>query len=211
MQRLTAFNFVTLDGYFQGPNADTSWHRHGAEQDEYAAEALTGGGTLLFGRVTYEMMAGYWTSPAAVKSSPIVARGMNSAEKIVFSRTLKTVDWNNSRLVKGRIDEEVRKLKEMPGKGMAILGSGSIVTQLAEHGLIDDYQIMVNPIAIGGGASLFKGLTKPLELKLTSTRVFKNGIVLLCYEPADRAPGAAQRRKAPKARRTEAVSMRRKR
>jgi dihydrofolate reductase len=182
MAKLNVFNFITLNGYFAGPSGDISWHRHGGEENEFAAEGAQSGSTLLFGRVTYQMMASYWPTPDALKTFPEVARGMNQAEKVVFSRTLKKADWNNTRFVKENIVEEVRKLKQRPGKGLTILGSGSIVTQLAEQGLIDEYQIMVDPVAIGAGTPLFEGLKGKLDLKLTGTRAFKSGVVLLTYK-----------------------------
>jgi dihydrofolate reductase len=183
MRKLTVFNFVTLNGYYKGPKEDISWHRHGAEENEYAAEGLRSGSTLLFGRVTYEMMASYWPTPAAIKNDPIVAEGMNKADKIVFSRTLKKAEWSNTRLVKDNILEEIKKMKQQPGKDMTLLGSGSIATQLAEHGLIDEYQIMVDPVVLGEGTPIFKGIKHKLDLQLISTRTFKSGVVLLSYQP----------------------------
>jgi dihydrofolate reductase len=182
IRKVTVFNFVTLNGYFKGPKGDIGWHKHGAEENQYAAESLRSGDTLLFGRVTYEMMAGYWPTPAAIKNDPIVAEGMNNADKIVFSRTLKKVEWNNTRLVKDNIAEEIRRMKQMPGNDMTLLGSGSILTQFAEQGLIDEYQIMVDPVVIGDGTPIFKDIKWKLDLKLTMTRTFKSGIVLLCYK-----------------------------
>jgi len=184
---VNVFNFVTLNGYFKGPKGDISWHRHGAEENEYAAEMLGSDNTLLFGRVTYEHMASYWPTPDAIKNDPVVAEAMNRAAKIVFSRTLKKADWSNTVVVKGNIVEEIRAMKKKPGKNMTLLGSGSILTQFAEQGLIDEYQIMVDPVALGDGTSLLKGITRPLNLKLTTTRTFGSGIVLLCYEPLEEA------------------------
>ena len=183
MGKVIAFNFVTLNGFFKGPGEDISWHRHGAEENEWGAEMLASGGTLLFGRVTYEMMAGYWSSPEAIKSDPSVAEGMNKADKVVFSRTLKKAEWSNTRLVKDNIGEEVKKMKQMPGKGMALLGSGSIVTQFADQGLIDEFQIMVDPVVLGDGTPLLKGINRKLDLKLTGTKAFQSGVVLLSYQP----------------------------
>jgi dihydrofolate reductase len=183
MRKVNVFNFITLNGCYKGPKGDISWHRHGAEENEYAADGLSSESTLLFGRVTYQMMASYWPTPIAIKNDPIVAEGMNNADKIVFSRTLKKVEWNNTRLVKDNITEEIRKMKQMPGKDMTILGSGSIVTQFAEQGLIDEYQIMVDPVVIGDGTPIFKDIKHKLDLKLTMTRTFKSGVVLLCYQP----------------------------
>jgi dihydrofolate reductase len=186
MSKVTVFNFVTLNGYFEGPKGDTSWHVHGAEESEYAVEMLRSGDTLLFGRVTYEFMAGYWPTLDAIKNDPIVAEGMNKADKIVFSRTLKKVEWSNTRLVKDNIEEEIGKMKQMPGKNMTLLGSGSIVTQLAQQGLIDEYQIMVDPVVLGDGTPIFKGIKHRLNLKLTRTRTFRTGVVLLCYQPVEK-------------------------
>ena len=184
MRKLGMFNFATLNGFFKGPGGDIGWHRHGAEENEYAAEGAGSGSVLLFGRVTYEMMAGYWPTPMAAKNDPAVAAGMNKSEKIVFSRTLKKAEWSNTKIIKGDLVEEVKKLKRGPGNDMTILGSGSIVTQLAEAGLIDSFQIMVDPVALGSGTPVFEGLKGVLSLNLTKTRAFKSGVVLLCYEPA---------------------------
>jgi dihydrofolate reductase len=183
MRKLTAFNFITVNGYFKGPEGDISWHKHDAEENEYAVEMLKTGNMMLFGRVTYEMMASYWPTWNAIKNDPIVAEGMNNAEKIVFSTTLQTAGWHNTSLLKENMEKEIRKMKQEPGKDMTILGSGSIVTQFAEHGLIDEYQIMVNPVVLGDGIPLFKNIKHTLHLKLTGRRTFKSGTVLLNYQP----------------------------
>ena len=186
MQRLISFTQVTLDGYFTGRNGDLSWAHEGpqdAEWNAFVAENASGGGQLLFGRITYELMVSYWPTPAARENDPVVAEGMNRLPKVVFSRTLDKASWSNTRLVKGDLATEVRRLKREPGEGMAILGSGSIVSQLAQAGLIDEYQIVVKPVALGQGRALFEGLKQKLSLKLTKTRTFTNGNVLLSYEP----------------------------
>jgi dihydrofolate reductase len=183
MRKLRAFNFITLNGYFKGPNGDTSWHKHGGEEEnKYAEEGAQSKSTLLFGRVTYKMMASYWPTAMAIENNPIVANGMNEAEKIVFSKTLKKADWKNT-LIVTNAEEEIRKMKKAKGNDMTILGSGSIITQLAQAGLIDEFQLMVDPIALGAGTTLFKNISPPLHLKLTNTKAFKSGVVLLCYEP----------------------------
>ena len=190
MARLSAFSFITLNGYVAGPGGDIRWHRHGAEENRYAAGALKAGNILLFGRVTYDMMAGYWPTDMARQNDPLVAEGMNSAEKIVFSRTLGKAAWSNTAVVSDRIAETVGEMKRRSGKDMTILGSGSIVSQFADQGLIDEYQIMVDPVALGGGVPAFRNITRPLNLRLTGTQAFSSGVVLLSYEPADspRAP-----------------------
>ncbi len=182
MRKVFMFNLVTLDGYFEGPNREIDWHNVDAEFNEYSIEMLNSVDTLIFGRVTYELMEDYWPTPAAKKDDPIVAEKMNCLPKIVFSRTLDKVEWNNSRLVKSNIPEEIQKMKKTSGKDMAILGSGSIVSELAPLGLIDEYRIMVNPVVLGGGKSLFEGINERLNLKLLRTRTFKSGNVLLYYQ-----------------------------
>jgi dihydrofolate reductase len=184
MRKISVFNFVTLDGYFEGSNRDISWAQHDAEGDDFSMEGLSSGATLLFGRVTYQLMASYWPTPLALKNTPVVAQGMNNAQKIVFSRTLQQADWKNTTLMKDNIVEEMKKIKQTSGNDMTLLGSGSILTQFAEQGLIDEYQILVNPVVVGDGTPIFKGVGHRLNLKLMSTRTFKNGNVLLCYEPA---------------------------
>lgn len=184
MRKLVVFNNVTLDGYFTDRNGDMSWaHKDDPEWNAFAADNAKGGGTLLFGRITYEMMASWWPTPQAMTSMPAVAERMNNLPKVVFSRTLDKASWNNTKLVKKDIAAEVRRMKKEPGEGMAIMGSGTIVSQLADEGLIDEFQIVVNPIALGSGRTMFDGVKKKLNLKQTKTRTFGNGNVLLCYEP----------------------------
>ncbi len=186
MRKLSMFNSVSLDGYFTDQNNDMSFAKPRAddtEWHEFAAGNASGNGVLLFGRVTYQMMESFWTSPQAMQMFPKVAEGMNRSEKVVFSRTLTKVDWNNTTLIKGDLVEEVKGLKAQPGNGMVILGSGQIVAQLTQAGLIDEYQIMLTPAIIGRGRTLFEGLQKHVPLKLIRSRVFKNGCVFLTYVP----------------------------
>ena len=184
MGKLGVFNLVTLDGYFAGPGGDISWHMVDEEFQQYAKKASNSGNTLLFGRVTYELMAHYWPTHAALKDDPVVAKGMNDSQKIVFSRTLVEADWANTRLVKGDLTEEVRKLKKQPGKDMTILGSGSIVAELTQAGLIDEYQMLLNPVVLGKGKTMFEGIHRKITLKLVKSHAFRNGNIMLYYEPA---------------------------
>jgi len=187
MRRLVAFENVSLDGYFTDANNDVSWaHLRTAEDPEwkaFVAENASGESQLLLGRKTYEMMAKYWPTPEASKNDPKTAKGINTLPKLVFSRTLASVSWANTKVVKGDLPALVRKLKKEPGPVMVILGSGSIVAPLAAEGLIDEYQLVVTPVALGKGRTLFEGVKKSLALKLARSRVFKNGNVLLYYEP----------------------------
>ena len=185
MPKLVAYNAVSLDGYFTDANGDMSWaHKRDPEWQAFVSENASGGGQLLFGRVTYDLMASFWPTPLAAQSNPIVVERMNGLRKFVFSRRLDNVSWNNTTLLKGDITTEVRKLKQQPGPNIVIMGSGSIVAQLAAAGLIDEYQIVLNPIVVGGGRTMFEGVKRKLPMKLASSRAFGNGNVVLFYEPA---------------------------
>ncbi|MDZ7367702.1 MAG: dihydrofolate reductase family protein [candidate division KSB1 bacterium] len=184
MRKLVVFNNVSLDGYFVDQNGDMSWaHKNDAEWNAFTAENASGNGVLVFGRVTYDMMASFWPTPMAMEMMPAVAAGMNSMPKIVFSRTLNEVTWHNTKLVKGDIAAAMRQLKQESGPDMVILGSGSIVAQFAQERLIDEFQIVVHPLVLGKGRTLFDGVKEKLALKLISSRTFGNGNVLLCYVP----------------------------
>jgi len=183
MSQLTSFTFISLDGYYKGQYEDISWHQHGGEEAAYSKEGLKTKNTLLFGRVTYEMMAGFWPTQMAMDMDAEVATGMNNANKIVFSRTMQKADWQNTTIIKDDIITKMKQLKRADGNNMTLLGSGNILTQFADHNLIDEYLVMIDPIAIGEGTSIFKGLQNKLKLKLTSTRTFNSGVVLLSYEP----------------------------
>lgn len=182
MRKVLVFNNVSVDGFFTDAGGDMSWaHKRDEEWNKFASSNASGRTELLFGRVTYEQMAAFWPTPQAAAMLPAVAAGMNAMKKIVFSRTLDTVSWQNTTLVKGDLVAEVRKLKQQPGAAMVILGSGSIVTQLTEARLIDEYQIVVNPIVIGKGRTLFETVNDRVPLQLTKTRAFQNGNVVHWY------------------------------
>ena len=186
MQTLIVFNNISLDGYFTDRDGRMNWAHNPVpdkDWDAFVAGNAGGGGTLVFGRVTYELMASYWPTPAAARNDPVMAGRMNAHSKIVFSRTLREAAWANTRLVKGDLAEEIRRLKSNDGPGLAILGSGSIVAQLARENLIDEYQIVVTPVALGSGRTMFEGIQKPIGMKLTKSRMFANGNAVLTYAP----------------------------
>jgi dihydrofolate reductase len=184
MTRVIVFNQVSLDGYFSDANGDASWaHKSDPEWNAFVAENASGGGTLAFGRITYEMMASFWPTPTAQKLAPVVAKQMSALPKVVFSRTLKEASWENTTVIEEASPAAIRKLKKESARDIVIMGSGSIVAQLAEGGLIDEYQLVVNPIVLGSGRTLFEGVTRKLALRRTTTRMFENGNVLLCYAP----------------------------
>ena len=159
MRRLSVFNNVSVDGYFCDAHGDMSWaHRQDAEWNAFASENASGGGVLLFGRVTYELMAGYWPTPEALETLPVVAERMNSLQKVVFSSTLEPPLWENTELAKGDIEAVVERMKQEPGPDMVIMGSGTIVSQLTDARLIDEYQVVVVPVVLGSGRTLFDGV-----------------------------------------------------
>ena len=184
MRQLIAFNNITLDGYFTDMHGDMSWaHTTDPEFRAFVENNTRAGGMLLFGRVTYELMAAYWPTPLALQNDPVVAGRINQMPKIVFSRTLHDPSWSNTSALHQDPVAAVRRMKQEPGQGMTILGSGSIVSQLTSARLIDEYQVVVNPVILGRGRTMFHGIESKLALTLTKTRAFANGNVLLCYQP----------------------------
>jgi dihydrofolate reductase len=185
MPKLVVYNSMSLDGFFTDAGGDMSWaHKRDPEWQAFVSENASGGGQLLFGRVTYELMAGFWPTPLAAQANPVVAERMNNLRKFVVSRTMENASWNNTTLLKGDLAAEVRKLKQEAGPNIVIMGSGSIVAQLADAGLIDEYQIALNPLVVGSGRTLFEGVKRKLPMKLARSRAFDNGNVMLFYEPA---------------------------
>jgi len=186
MNKLIVFNQVSLDGYFVDMHGDMRW-AHNAYKDEewdaFVTANASGGGLLVFGRITYDLMKSYWPTPFAFQNNPLVAERMNNLPKVVFSRTLDTASWNNTKLVKEGMAAEIRKMKNESGIDMAIMGSGSIVSQLTQEHLIDEYQIVMIPVVLGKGRTMFDGIKDRLSMTLTKTRAFANGNVLLCYVP----------------------------
>ncbi|MBV7530342.1 dihydrofolate reductase family protein [Chitinophaga sp. sic0106] len=184
MRKLISFQFLTLNGYFEDAKGHTDFTTQGADQRDFAISMLEKENVLLFGRITYEHMIAWWPTPAAAQLDPEMAAGMNNADKIVFSNTLQGTAWNNTRISSGDLIESVQHLKKSPGPNLALLGSNSILTQLATHNLVDEFQLMIHPIAIGNGHTLLGGLRHRIPLQLTSTQAFSNGVVLLTYIPS---------------------------
>jgi dihydrofolate reductase len=183
MRSVAMFNSVSLDGFFTDGSGDMSWaHSQDPEWQQFTSANAGGEAELLFGRKTYEMMASFWPTPQALQTMPAVAKAMNAMRKTVFSRTLKEATWQNSRIAKGDLVSEVRRMKEEAGPDILIMGSGQIVAQLTQAGLIDDYQFVTVPLVIGRGRPLFEGVTARPRLRLTKTRSFSNGNVVSWYQ-----------------------------
>ena len=180
MRKVFFSMMVSLDGFIEGPNGqwDLDWHVADDDFADYVTNMLGSIDAILLGRVTYQGFAEFWPS-----STEAEAPAMNELPKIVFSRTLDKVEWNNSRLVKDDAAEEVARLKQQPGKDLAIFSNG-LASTLAPHGLIDEYRFFVNPVVLGGGTPLLKGIKDRIKLKLLKTETFRSGVVVLYYQPA---------------------------
>jgi dihydrofolate reductase len=187
MRKIIVFNLVTVDGYFAGPHGEIDWHNYDAEMGEFSKVQMPTFGALMFGEVTYKLMESYWPTPEGQKSEPLVAEIMNTIQKIVFSETMENVEdgpvWKNVKVLHTIQHEEIMALKQQEGKDIGIFGSGTIVQQLTNLGLIDEYRLVVNPLVLGQGKLLFDNIEKRLNLKLVNTKVFRNGNVLLYYQP----------------------------
>ena len=188
MKKIVTANWVSVDGFFAGPNGEIDW----VVSDPEVVKAWHEVGdmhsdTLLSGRLSYQSFENVWPGvardPNASEGMRKLAEEMNQLNKIVFSRTLKEVTWQNSQLFHGDLIEEVQRLKQGNGASIVIFGSGTIVAQLAEAGLIDEYLFTITPVVLGKGKQLFQDVKK-LELKLLETRDFKSGNVLLRYAAA---------------------------
>jgi dihydrofolate reductase len=188
MPKISAYEQVSVDGFFATEDNDISWsHREPMPEElrRWVTENASGADVVAFGRRTYEMMQAFWPTPAAAKQFPEVAKHMNAATKIVFSRTLESVSWSGARIARD-LPGEIRKLKAEAKHDVTVLGSGTVVSELVRLGLLDELQLLVFPVVLGRGRSLFPTVAResPLHLTLTSSRTFPNGAVYLRYSPA---------------------------
>lgn len=178
MRDLILWDMLSLDGLFEGPDNDLGWFRFDDDLEEYILDSQRAADTILFGRRTYEGMASHWQSEEGE-----IADFMNSVPKVVFSRTLERVTWNNSRLVSDDVPGEVARLKQQAGGDMFVFGSADFSATLIEHGLADEYRIGLNPVILGEGTPFFKGRSKQLPLTLVDVKPFSSGLVILHYRP----------------------------
>lgn len=188
MRKLVLFLHSSLDGFVEGPNGpmDISWVAYDGDLEKHAREILSTADTVLWGRGTYQMMHSYWPSvpsdPSASQHERDHAEWIEKTAKVVFSTTLENVEWNNSRLVKAEVEEEIKRLKQQPGQDIVILGSPRFAHTLMQLGLIDEYKITVSPVLIGSGLPLFQGIQEKINLKLIENKTFDSGAIGLVYQ-----------------------------
>ncbi len=196
LRRIVMFNWVTADGYFAAADGNLDWVVPDEAQARAAAEGILNFDTVLFGRRTYELFEGFWRHAVVNDDGTVpdphhpgrrssehgaIALALNRMTKLVFSRTMKEVAWRNARLVRELDAREIETLKKQPGKDLIIFGSGSIVSQLTQHALIDEYQFAVCPIFLGSGRPLLSGVAKRLRLDLLEAKALPSGDVMLRY------------------------------
>jgi dihydrofolate reductase len=186
MRNIILFMHISLDGFVAGPNGELDWISYDQELEKYAEGVVSTVGSPLYGRVTYQMMESYWptvlTNPSATEHDLAHARWLEKVEKIVFSKTLAKVEWNNTRLIKDNIAEEISKLKQQPGKDLVIFGSPSLAQTFMQLDLIDGYRLTINPVILGSGIPLFEEVKHKSNLKLVESKTLNSGVIAVHYE-----------------------------
>jgi dihydrofolate reductase len=195
MRKLVVSMNITLDGYLSGPSGELDWHfnRWTCEMGDALCSELAGADTILLGRVTYAAMAAYWPTrladPSCRGEDFAFANMMNTYRKIVFSSKLKLAQWNNSTLVTGNVEHQVKLLKKTPGKNIIVYGSAQLVNTLIQSGMVDKYQLWLHPVMVGNGTPLFRpGMLLPSacaqQLQLVKLQRFEGGVIRLDYQAA---------------------------
>ena len=189
MRKVIFLIHVTLDGFVAGANGEMDWIVYNDEVEKYSHDLHSTTDAAIYGRVTYQMMEGYWPhvldDPSSSAGDRNHAQWLEDATKIVVSKTLDSVEWKNTVLIKDNIAEEMNRIKQQPGKDLWLLGSPTLAQTFMQLGLIDEYRINVNPVVLGSGQPLFGDLDQTLHLELLEAKTFKDGVVGLRYAPAD--------------------------
>ncbi len=182
MRKIIVLSYLSLDG-FTGSNSDANWIVWDDSVNEYYKETQRTTDTVLFGHASFDALKNYWSTPKASAEDPEMIEYINQTKKIVFSKTLKKADWNNSTVLPEIVPGEIAAMKKESGKDILIIGSGSVVSQMENAGLIDEYRFIIIPVALGDGKPYFQKLDDKLNLKLLETKSFACGNMLLRYQP----------------------------
>jgi len=184
MHKILVFNNVSMDGLFSDSDGGVGWaKRDNEELTEYVKQSRGDISTYMFGKTTYQMFAGFWPTPAGKAANPYFAKILTEGRKVVFSKSLKRADWENSVIEPKADATTIGRVRKSNNGDCLIFGSGTLVRDLTEKGLIDEYQLVLNPVILGSGRPLFSPLPKSVELQLLESKPFKNGTVLLRYQP----------------------------
>lgn len=183
MRTISSFIFISLDGFYEGPSGELDWPNVDAEFNDFAVRQLDEADALGFGRATYEHMAAYWPTEQALANDPVITSRMNNKEKLVFSKTLTDANWSGTTVVRGEAIEQATKIKAAAGEELLVIGSAHLTANLAQAGVLDELRIMIFPIVLGQGRSLFEELKDRVPLTLLRVRQFDSGNVLLTYKP----------------------------
>lgn len=186
MRNVVLFMHMSLDGFAAGSHGELNWVSFDEELKKYAESIVSKVGSPVYGRVTYQLMESYWPTvlknPAATEYEIAHARWIENVEKIVFSRSLKSVEWNNTKLIKDNVADEVLKLKQKPGKDLVVFGSPGLAHSLMELGLVDEYQLTLNPVLLGSGIPVFEKIKSRSDLQLLEAKTLKSGVIGLHYK-----------------------------
>ncbi|AKF10853.1 dihydrofolate reductase family protein [Sandaracinus amylolyticus] len=190
-RRLYVSMCVSLDGFIDGPNGEIDWFHDGDPQfEQYCDEMIDSVGLAIFGRRSYEIMLSYWPEAERHPRSPherAFARKMNALPKVVLSRTLERAEWQNTRVVRDRVGETIRELKQQPGEPIVAWAGAELVATLSALDLVDEYRLIVHPVVLGGGTPMWKDVVQRRALRLVRTTQLGQQLVLLCYEPERRS------------------------
>lgn len=194
MRKIIALEHVSLDGYLADVRGEMDWIRIDDEMWDYVAALTANADAVIFGRKTYQMMVEYWPTagerPGATPHDIDYSQWVNQATKIVVSRTLEEAPWGawgNVHIVKDNLGEEFRRLKGQPGKNMNLIGSGELFHDLVSLGLVDEYQLHINPVVLGGGKPLFPELDARIDLELVELKTFPSGVAACRYRVMTKA------------------------
>lgn len=186
MRKLVLFLHLSLDGFSATEDSGLDWIPYDGAFEKYAEKIVSTVGSPVYGRITYEMMKGYWPAvlvdESASKHDKEHAEWLEAAEKIVVSTTLPEQDWNNTRVIRDNLVEEFTKLKQEPGKDLVIFGSMTLATSLMESDLIDEFQFTISPVMLGKGKTFIRNIEKKIPLELLTPETIEGGVIGLHYK-----------------------------